>query len=99
MALALAIRRDPAVFDHPGGQAEVTPEMGTFRGNVTAVDIDHHGLHPQHIGGFGLTGCRDRAGDHMDSGAFAPGPIGEGRELARCCGVGVDPDIMRPTLT
>lgn len=80
MALALALGRDAAAFDYPGGQAEGAFQMGALGGDVATINIHRNGLHLQDLGGLGLSCCHHRAGDHIDRRALARGPCGEGRQ-------------------
>ena len=98
MGLALPLGRNAAAFHHHGGRAEVALEMGPRGGDVAGVEVDDHGLHLLDIGGPGLTGLRDGAGDDIDRRALARGPIREGHHLVGRGRIRLDPDVVRPAV-
>ena len=84
-----------AALDQQGRPPEVVDQVRQLGGDVAGIEIDHHGLHLQHVLGAGLALLGDGAGDDIDGAAFARGPGGIRAE--RCGGVpiGRHPDIVR----
>ena len=72
--------------------------MGALGGDVAGVEIDHHGLHLQDLGGLGLPGCGDGAGDHVDRRALPRGPCREGGHLLGRGLIRLDPDVVRAAI-
>ena len=98
MGLALALGRHAAALHHHGRRAEMALQMGALGRDVAGVEIDHHGLHPQDLGGLGLPGRGDGAGDHVDRRALPRGPCGEGRHLLGRGLIRLDPDVVRAAI-
>ena len=98
MGLALPLGRHAAALHHHGRRAEVALQMGALGGDVAGVEIDHHGLHLQDLGGLGLPGRGHGAGDHVDRRALARGPCGEGRHLLGRGLIRLEPDVVRAAI-
>ncbi len=98
MTFVLAIGRDAAAFHDHGGRAEMLFQMGPFGCDVAGVQIDDNSLHLQDMLGAGLPRRCNSAGDHIDRGALTTCPLGEGRELVRRGLIGLDPDVVRPSV-
>ena len=71
-SLSRALRRPAAALDDQRRLAEMPDQMVELGGDVAGVEIDHHRLHLQDVGGLGLAVLGDRAGDDIDSGSRLP---------------------------
>ena len=95
-SLRCALGRAAAALDDQRRRAEVADEVVELGRDVAGVEIDHHGLHLQHVGGPGLAGLGDRAGDDVDRGALARRPRRRrSPSFSAARRVGLDPDVVR----